>query len=211
MSEQNATQVGPSTIIAGEVRSADPLVILGRVEGGVVGASTVTVASGAVVRGNIEGTDVSVDGYVAGDVTCTGRLEIGSHGRLIGDIRAGGLVVRDGGAFRGQVNMTHTASTWGEEPPPPPMVPRSSMEMVVKSPPPASELSPPDDVAGVEPGEEEDDAEVLSLDHRVHPSSSGAEEPPSAEEPALLTQRPIMTTEERIEAALLRRNQGGKG
>ncbi|MCK6528889.1 polymer-forming cytoskeletal protein [Myxococcota bacterium] len=253
---ERSTLIASGTVITGEVQSQDPLEIAGRIDGNVASSGSVTVLAGGVVRGIIRGIDVVIEGRVSGDVYSSGKLEIGARGRLHGDIRATRLLVQDGGAFRGQVDVTAPEGepdAWDEagqegatdapdqaELDPPAMGPIHAEVPAMwasgefaPSPPaedgegggdddPAQEedsidMGPPDEAAGVE-ATSVDDAEVIRLERVLAPGrGAGAAErpvsedaPPPVDEPELLTRRPERTTEQQIEAALARRNQGSR-
>lgn len=253
---ERSTLIASGTVITGEVQSQDPLEIAGRVDGNVAGSASVTVLAGGVVRGIIRGTDVVIDGRVSGDVYASGKLEIGARGRLHGDIRASRLLVQDGGAFRGQVDVTapegepdawddageertpgpadqaeldppamgpiheEVPAMWasGEFAPSPPAVGSGDgADDDVASEEDSIDMGPPDEAAGVE-ATPAGDPEVIRLERVLAPGrGAGSAErpvsedaPPPVDEPELLTRRPERTTEQQIEAALARRNQGSR-
>jgi len=53
----------------------------------------------ARLQANIQALNVTVAGFVRGNVVATGRLKITSTGRLEGDARVGALVVAEGGVL----------------------------------------------------------------------------------------------------------------
>ena len=216
---ETMTILSPGTVVLGDLRTPDPVEVWGRVEGAVTSGAVLRIHAGGSVAGPVAAVDIVVEGAVEGAARASGRVEIGSQGRLAGDIRAAALVVHPGGSFRGQVDITGDAAPAddaGEIALAEPQEPEDGAASQ-GGPAPVESLDPPDDVVGAEPAgpSSEEYAEVLSPAHRV---STGAgrpwtdEVPPTQGEPALLTQRPSTTTEEQIEAALLRRgSQGSRG
>lgn len=99
------TVIGSNISIEGDITGNESLVIHGQVRGRVEVKDAVTVAQGGQVEADIQSHSIEVAGFVQGNVTCTDRIEIKSGGRLVGDIRAARVLIADGAAFKGNVNM----------------------------------------------------------------------------------------------------------
>jgi hypothetical protein len=54
----------------------------------------------------LTGNNILIRGRVRGSVTANGLLEVAPTGRVIGDVRAAKIVVRDGGVIQGRCEMT---------------------------------------------------------------------------------------------------------
>jgi cytoskeletal protein CcmA (bactofilin family) len=90
--------------IQGELSGDEDLVLDGRVEGRVsLGDHHLTIGPNAEIRAEITARDVTIHGRVLGNVTATGRVEIGGSGKLEGDLVAPRLVIHDGAWLSGQV------------------------------------------------------------------------------------------------------------
>jgi len=91
--------------IWGEIKLRADAVVRGTVRGSVDGAEKVIVAKEAVVSGTVRGSDVRVEGEVAGGVTASGRVWIGAQGKV--RVRVSGKAVRiePGAEFQGQLEV----------------------------------------------------------------------------------------------------------
>jgi cytoskeletal protein CcmA (bactofilin family) len=54
----------------------------------------------------IKANNVVIQGRVRGSVMASGVIEVGATGRVIGDVRAQKVIVRDGGVLQGRCEMT---------------------------------------------------------------------------------------------------------
>ena len=59
----------------------------------------------ARLQANIQALNVTVAGFVRGNIVATGRLKITSSGRLEGDAKVGALVVAEGGVHHGVIRV----------------------------------------------------------------------------------------------------------
>lgn len=63
------------------------------------------LSSGVSIKGDVTfGTELVIDGAVEGNITSTGRLTVGTHATVIGDIRAGFVTIQ--GSVDGNVVAT---------------------------------------------------------------------------------------------------------
>ena len=79
-----------------------------RLDGAVTGrinADQVIVSETATLRGEIAAKRIIVGGKVEGILRATDLLEIGSKGRVQGEIFTDKLIVIEGGQFNGQIEM----------------------------------------------------------------------------------------------------------
>ncbi len=98
---------GDTTFIASECQVTGTITIKGnaridgQVEGTIVATGDLVIGQGAVLNANIEAKTVSLAGEVRGDVKTTDTLELGSTGRLYGDICTKQLKIDQGARFAG--------------------------------------------------------------------------------------------------------------
>ena len=76
-------------------------------KGEITGHGTIIVADQGEVEADIEAAVVSIRGKVRGTIRTTDRLEVLSHGVLLGDIHTPVLVVEPGGYLEGYCHMLH--------------------------------------------------------------------------------------------------------
>jgi cytoskeletal protein CcmA (bactofilin family) len=99
------TVISNGIVIDGEVSGEEPLTILGTVKGKISTTQNLAVEAGATVEADIETTSLSVGGRVTGNVVARERVEVRANGKMIGDIKAPRIVIADGAAFKGNVDM----------------------------------------------------------------------------------------------------------
>lgn len=122
-----ATVIGPSCRIAGDIALDGDAVILGVVDGAldIVGALTIgehgrvngSVQSGALdLRGTVEGDvtcegDLKLQGTITGNVVCGETVELTARSRLVGDLYAKAIAICEGATYRGHVVIGPEPST----------------------------------------------------------------------------------------------------
>jgi cytoskeletal protein CcmA (bactofilin family) len=99
--------LGKDVTILGEIRSHEPLIIEGEVQGTVdVAGHLLTIASNGTVRASIKAKEIEVQGSLEGDIEGADKIYIRNGARVVGDIRAHGLVIEDGGFIKGKVDLS---------------------------------------------------------------------------------------------------------
>jgi cytoskeletal protein CcmA (bactofilin family) len=98
--------IGEGTTVEGTFRSEHPIRIHGTVRGHVESTQRVVVEAHAKVAATIRAQEVTIDGEVDGEVTCPGRVEITSAGRVVGEIITRVMVVQEGAYFQGHLEMS---------------------------------------------------------------------------------------------------------
>ena len=99
--------IGRSMHIEGEVRGSEDLIIDGTVEGKiVVSGHQLTLGENGNVKADIQdASTVVVQGRLVGNVSADHKIEIGSTGSILGNIRAPRVVLADGARFKGSIDM----------------------------------------------------------------------------------------------------------
>jgi cytoskeletal protein CcmA (bactofilin family) len=102
------SRIGPTIAIKGEVRSAEPLTIEGRIEGPIVSddAEVVIGKTGQVV-GDVVARDVTVYGRVSGQLVATDIVDIRPEATVRGRVVSKRLALGDGARFDGRVEPQH--------------------------------------------------------------------------------------------------------
>jgi cytoskeletal protein CcmA (bactofilin family) len=99
------TLISNGIVIDGEVNGEEPLTILGTVKGKISTTQTLAVEPGANVEADIETQSLSVGGRVTGNVTARERVEVRANGKMVGDIKTPRIVIADGAAYKGNIDM----------------------------------------------------------------------------------------------------------
>jgi cytoskeletal protein CcmA (bactofilin family) len=98
--------VGGSTVVSGDAEFKGMLRIDGRFTGRVLSEKgSLIVSAGGVVEADIEVASAKINGTVNGDITATGRVELGRSARVRGNIQTPALVIEDGAIFEGNCRM----------------------------------------------------------------------------------------------------------
>lgn len=98
------TTIAENTSLNGHLKCDGNLRIEGTVDGVIDCIGNVIVGPRAVVRAEVSGRNVSVQGTVEGNIRGE-RVEILSSGRVIGDVDVVDLLLDEGGVVRGHVIM----------------------------------------------------------------------------------------------------------
>lgn len=99
------TVIGKTIVIDGEIAGDEPLVVHGAIKGKIDLRQRVEVAADAVVEATIAAPQVTVFGTVAGDIYAGERADLRPESQVVGNIRAPRILIADGAAFKGSVDM----------------------------------------------------------------------------------------------------------
>jgi cytoskeletal protein CcmA (bactofilin family) len=102
------TLIGVGTEIKGSIKASGGIRIDGRVEGEVLHEGDLIIGEEGVVQANIKTRGATIAGEVRGNVEASGRVEIVSTGKVLGDIIVGTLVINEGAVFDGNCHMGQT-------------------------------------------------------------------------------------------------------
>lgn len=112
--------------------------ILGSFQGEIECDGELMIGPQAQVNADIRTVRMTLAGMVRGNVTATGRLRLGSTGRLEGDAKVGSLVVQEGGVHLGAIRV-HPEGVPSDEPAPLPEA--APAPMAAPAPVPAQPLN----------------------------------------------------------------------
>ena len=94
-------------MVKGDIHSAEPLTIEGRVEGTIeIGSNLLTVAPGGDVKAHVTARNVEVHGSVEGEIQAADTVYIRAGAEVVGDIYAATLIVEEGGYIKGNIDLT---------------------------------------------------------------------------------------------------------
>ncbi|MCF6096272.1 polymer-forming cytoskeletal protein [Thermovorax subterraneus] len=102
------TLIGKGTEIKGTVKATGVLRIEGRVEGELESTGDIIVTETGVVNAQLKARNAVIAGEVNGNIFLSGKLEIKSSGKVLGDLRVEGMIVEDGAFFQGRCEMDRT-------------------------------------------------------------------------------------------------------
>lgn len=102
--------------IEGKIQGAGHVRIAGKFKGDVHVDGDLTVEVGAKVNGGVRARKVVVAGELEGNVESAQRVELLESGVIVGDVKAGSVVVASGARMRGQVEFGWDDKDGGKKP-----------------------------------------------------------------------------------------------
>jgi cytoskeletal protein CcmA (bactofilin family) len=99
------TAIGPTIVIKGKLRSDEDLIVKGRIEAEISSSKALLVENSGIIKANIRVKSARISGVLVGNVTAEERVEIAPDGRMVGDLTAPKIIINDGAAFRGRIDM----------------------------------------------------------------------------------------------------------
>ncbi|WP_106420121.1 bactofilin family protein [Salinicola tamaricis] len=100
------SRIGARTTIRGDVNGDEDLLIEGRIVGDVsFPHHAVTVGSDGQVEGRLIAREITVKGRVEGQLIAAERITLKATAEVQGELYAPGLILEDGAAFHGNIDM----------------------------------------------------------------------------------------------------------
>jgi len=99
------TIISKGIVIDGEISGSEPVVVEGTVKGKITLESSLNVAHGGVVEADVFSQNIEVSGQVTGNLTASERVHIAGDGRMVGDVKSPRILIADGAAFKGHIDM----------------------------------------------------------------------------------------------------------
>jgi cytoskeletal protein CcmA (bactofilin family) len=99
------TAIGPTIVIKGKLKSDEDLIVKGRIEAEIQSSKALFVENSGIIKANIKVKSAKLSGVLVGNITAEERVEILSDGRMVGDLTAPKIIINDGAAFRGRIDM----------------------------------------------------------------------------------------------------------
>jgi cytoskeletal protein CcmA (bactofilin family) len=106
---KETTYLGKNLKISGNVSGEGSLIILGTFEGEFNLKGQLKVAQGAVIKGNIKATGVSVNGQVDGTIVASERILLDTTASMKGRLETPKISIQDGAVFDGELQMSKKA------------------------------------------------------------------------------------------------------
>lgn len=103
--------VGKGMIIRGDVTSRESLYIEGELHGNLEMADhRLTVSREAKLGANVAAREIELMGAAQGDLQATSKITIRKGARLVGDLRAPGIVIEEGAYVKGRIEIVNSAA-----------------------------------------------------------------------------------------------------
>jgi cytoskeletal protein CcmA (bactofilin family) len=112
MKSENATVIGKSVTIRGELTGSEDLFMDGQVEGTItLTASRLTIGPNGRVSADISVQDIIIFGKVDGNIKATGSIDLRQSAVVTGDVFAGRLAIEESAVIKGRVELNPTGAT----------------------------------------------------------------------------------------------------
>lgn len=109
-STANRNHLSSDVEIKGTLKFQNDLVFDGKIEGEIQSNATLTVGKSAHVQGEVKSKSVIIHGSVQGNIDAAERVELKATAQLIGDLRAGRIMIEDGATFVGKSEVSPNKS-----------------------------------------------------------------------------------------------------
>jgi cytoskeletal protein CcmA (bactofilin family) len=108
---EQASIIGTRVCIQGTILSDQNLQVDGKVEGAIeMHGHKLTIGPRGEVRAEIEAQSVSIVGTVEGTIDASDRVELCSQSRVVGEIKARCIAIKDGAYFKGNIEVIESKS-----------------------------------------------------------------------------------------------------
>jgi cytoskeletal protein CcmA (bactofilin family) len=104
-SDPNATRIGKSVVIKGDISGGGSIYLDGEFEGNVELNGSLTVGPAGRVRANLQASSIVVQGRVEGDLYGLERTELKKSATVVGDIYTPRIAIEDGTSLEGSVHV----------------------------------------------------------------------------------------------------------
>ena len=99
------TEIGPTIVIRGKLKSSEDLIVRGRIEADITSDKSLHVKNSGIIKATVRVSSARIDGILVGNVNAEEKLEIAAEGRVVGDLHTPRIVIREGAAFKGNIDM----------------------------------------------------------------------------------------------------------
>ncbi len=103
--EKIETMIGQGTLIEGNIKGINSLLVNGTVTGNVSTEMTIRVGTTGIIKGNVKARSALIGGVIEGDLEAEESAVLGSKSRLMGDLKTARLKIEEGATFEGRSIM----------------------------------------------------------------------------------------------------------
>ena len=103
--DQGPTHVGRGILISGRIEGEGDVIVEGRINGEVNIRGDLQIEYDGQVKADIQARNIYVQGILVGNAEAYEKLEIADGGRMVGDITSPRVLINEGAAFSGLVDM----------------------------------------------------------------------------------------------------------
>ena len=99
--------ISGGSFIRGVIKSTAPVIVLGKVEGDCEIEDILSIRESGEWLGSIRAQSVIVNGTVKGNIFAETKLEVGSTGKIQGNVKTGTLAIASGAEIDGDIVMVN--------------------------------------------------------------------------------------------------------
>ena len=99
------TQIKDGSVVKGNLQSQDSIRVDGHITGDLFSMEKIIVGPNGHIGGTLSGSDITVSGFVNGDIVSSGFLQISSAAKIYGKIFAKEISIEKGAEMNGKVNV----------------------------------------------------------------------------------------------------------
>ena len=100
------TIIGPTVHVDGNFTGAGDVVVEGQVSGTLKTSKNLRIGEQAIIKADIEASNITVGGEIRGHVNCLGRIEILPTGKIFGNVDTKTIAVAHGAVLHGKITMS---------------------------------------------------------------------------------------------------------
>ena len=104
-SEKIETLIGEGTLVEGDIKGINSLLVNGTVTGNVSTEMTIRVGTTGIIKGNVKANSALIGGVIEGDLDAAESAVLGPKSRLRGDLKTARLKIEEGATFEGRSVM----------------------------------------------------------------------------------------------------------
>lgn len=108
------TVIGPGTKFNGDIEAIGIVRVDGTFTGNIVTQGDVIIGDNGTVIGIVTARNMIVAGTSNAELNCSGKLEIKSQGRVIGDVFVDSIIIEERAIFKGKCSMNYNQETQKE-------------------------------------------------------------------------------------------------
>ena len=91
--------------VYGDLKVSGSILVYGKIFGSVESKGSIRMGKGSFIKGEVKAIEAVINGNINGDVVVNGKVTLGPHSHLMGNLTAGILVIQEGARFDGLCNM----------------------------------------------------------------------------------------------------------
>lgn len=105
------TVIGSTVKVEGNFIGSGDVIVEGHVAGTLKTSKNLRVGEQAVIKADVDAANIVIAGEIRGHVSCSGRIEVLSTGKIFGNVDTQTIAVAHGAVLHGKVSMAGHEAT----------------------------------------------------------------------------------------------------